>query len=451
MPNRQYVGARYVPKFADPVEWNSALSYESLTIVTHLGNSFTSKKPVPAGVDIGNTEYWVNTGNYNEQVATYAEAVTTLGRKAVTGVLPEKFGAIGDGVNDDTNAIKSAVAECKASGKVLWLTGDYKVTSPIGNIGSISVTGLGSKITSTYEGSEPLFSCNSPNIQNVCIISNQNHTGAIFKCTDWNNAIFDHIILYYGEYGVQLDGTGSSSFLCTISNFNISNANKDGIGIKNCADVIISNGVINKCLYGIKASGVSGMYVSNLDIISCNAAFRGEYYEASSNAWFFANTLFDTSDTTNFSTAGVAGYKLSNVHFTNSWFSNSQANDNAYLSGCENVQMVGCSILYAKQYGLTITDCKNVKVDGCTFFANSNSGQAHIRIANSSGSIVTGCTIGGQGEGAFAAYKGFRPIELLGSTNTIITSNRSYDNVTDEIQGNVASDVIKNNIGIADV
>ena len=48
MANRQYIGARYVPKFADPVEWNSALSYEALTIVTHLGNSFTSKKPVPA-------------------------------------------------------------------------------------------------------------------------------------------------------------------------------------------------------------------------------------------------------------------------------------------------------------------------------------------------------------------------------------------------------------------
>ena len=55
MANRQYVGARYVPKFADPVEWNGALSYEALTIVTHLGHSFTSKKPVPAGFDIGHT------------------------------------------------------------------------------------------------------------------------------------------------------------------------------------------------------------------------------------------------------------------------------------------------------------------------------------------------------------------------------------------------------------
>lgn len=67
--NRQYVGARYVPKLMG--EWNKALQYEPLSIVTHLGNSFTSKIPVPANIDITNNDYWVNTGNYNAQVEEY--------------------------------------------------------------------------------------------------------------------------------------------------------------------------------------------------------------------------------------------------------------------------------------------------------------------------------------------------------------------------------------------
>lgn len=67
--NRQYVGARYVPKIMG--EWNKALQYEALSVVTHLGNSFTSKVPVPANIDITNTDYWVNTGNYNSQVEAY--------------------------------------------------------------------------------------------------------------------------------------------------------------------------------------------------------------------------------------------------------------------------------------------------------------------------------------------------------------------------------------------
>lgn len=67
--NRQYVGARYVPKIVG--EWNKALQYEALSVVTHLGNSFTSKVAVPANIDITNTNYWVNTGNYNSQVEAY--------------------------------------------------------------------------------------------------------------------------------------------------------------------------------------------------------------------------------------------------------------------------------------------------------------------------------------------------------------------------------------------
>lgn len=69
--NRQYVGARYVPKVMG--EWNKALQYEALSIVTYAGNSFTSKIPVPANIDISNKTYWVNTGNFNAQVEAYRQ------------------------------------------------------------------------------------------------------------------------------------------------------------------------------------------------------------------------------------------------------------------------------------------------------------------------------------------------------------------------------------------
>ncbi len=68
---REYIGARYVPVFANPIEWDNLRSYEALTIVTYHGTSYTSKKPVPPGVDIGNGEYWAQTGNYNAQVEEY--------------------------------------------------------------------------------------------------------------------------------------------------------------------------------------------------------------------------------------------------------------------------------------------------------------------------------------------------------------------------------------------
>ena len=80
MSVREYIGARYVPLFADPIEWDNTQSYEQLTVVTHLGNSYTSKQPVPAGIDLSNTTYWAPTGNYNAQVEFYRQEVAQMGQ-----------------------------------------------------------------------------------------------------------------------------------------------------------------------------------------------------------------------------------------------------------------------------------------------------------------------------------------------------------------------------------
>lgn len=85
MATTQYIGARYVPILADPVEWSSTKTYEPLTIVTHEGNSYTSRQFVPVGIDIDNGKFWALTGNYNAQVEQYRretmQAVETYGAK----------------------------------------------------------------------------------------------------------------------------------------------------------------------------------------------------------------------------------------------------------------------------------------------------------------------------------------------------------------------------------
>lgn len=77
----QYIGARYVPLLADPMEWSSERVYEPLTIVLHQGNSYTSRQAVPRGVDIANTTYWAPTGNYNAQLEQYRQEVKAYDQK----------------------------------------------------------------------------------------------------------------------------------------------------------------------------------------------------------------------------------------------------------------------------------------------------------------------------------------------------------------------------------
>lgn len=80
-----YIGARYVPIFADPVEWDDVREYEPLTIVTHNGDCYTSKCYVPKGAQLppypeGQTKYWVKTSDYNYQFADLKKTVTDLSR-----------------------------------------------------------------------------------------------------------------------------------------------------------------------------------------------------------------------------------------------------------------------------------------------------------------------------------------------------------------------------------
>ena len=75
MSTREYIGARYVPLFADPIEWDNSISYEPLTVVTYQGGSYVSKQSVPVGIDIENTTYWLLWADYNAQIEAYRQEV----------------------------------------------------------------------------------------------------------------------------------------------------------------------------------------------------------------------------------------------------------------------------------------------------------------------------------------------------------------------------------------
>ncbi len=84
MTKTEYIGARYTPIFADPVEWSSTRAYEPLTIVTYGNDSYTSKRAVPVGVEITDTEYWVRTSTGNPDISGIDERLMLLGGQIET-------------------------------------------------------------------------------------------------------------------------------------------------------------------------------------------------------------------------------------------------------------------------------------------------------------------------------------------------------------------------------
>ena len=241
----QYIGARYVPIMATPIEWSDATAYEPLTIVTHEGNSYTSRQYVPVGIDILNDNYWALTGNYNAQVEQYRQEVRgfderitnnttaianetsaretaianetsaretaianeTSARETADAIMTADiaanatsianikasiknvidYGAKGDGITDDSNAIANAII---GGGIVLIPPGTYKLENAVNLESDLHIIGYGAVLyvdrpnaPETLELPALIFSTDSSSVGlRDCIIEGLEITGnATFK------------------------------------------------------------------------------------------------------------------------------------------------------------------------------------------------------------------------------------------------------------------------------
>lgn len=107
MSVRQYIGARYVPRFSDINDgnWSSVYSYEPLIIVKNGNDYYTSKKSVPVGIQITNTEYWMKTGDYNGAIAALNTRLNTAeseisALKTEEGTNGSRYIFVGDSYNN---------------------------------------------------------------------------------------------------------------------------------------------------------------------------------------------------------------------------------------------------------------------------------------------------------------------------------------------------------------
>lgn len=112
MSERYYVGARYVPKYAEPLEWQENLAYEPLTIVQDGTGLYTSKKPVPASVGkpSENNDYWAMTGSTAGATDELEEQVkqNTAAIAAETTARTDADAAITESISTETSARVSA-------------------------------------------------------------------------------------------------------------------------------------------------------------------------------------------------------------------------------------------------------------------------------------------------------------------------------------------------------
>ena len=144
----QYVGARYVPNFIDE-PWNETTGYQALDVVDNgEGTSYIARKPVPAGTPLTNRSYWFVYGAYSGAILHLQDQIDDLVADVNNIASVKMFGAVGDGVTDDTQAFIDCFA---AYDTVIIPDGTYKLSSSFGRITGKTVIGYGATLKLDYE------------------------------------------------------------------------------------------------------------------------------------------------------------------------------------------------------------------------------------------------------------------------------------------------------------
>lgn len=135
----QQIGPRTVIVPADPIIWDEGTSYEYLTLVasTDFGQGYVSKKDVPAGTQLTNTDYWIPVASFNAQLAAIQKAIASINgsiaelesfKDSNKIVSIEDYGCSVDN-DDNTTNLQNAMSDAATKGYCLIIPiGTYKVS-----------------------------------------------------------------------------------------------------------------------------------------------------------------------------------------------------------------------------------------------------------------------------------------------------------------------------------
>lgn len=143
-------------KYADPIQWSITEQYQKNTVVVdpQTGTAYISVANVPNGVLLTDTEYWSPIFNYAggmDELRTYVENAIADIEDSIAGISGvyadvKDFGAVGDGVTDDSAAFQAAFD----NGKVVYVPRGVYVVHGVTASGDKTIIGADEAVIQPY-------------------------------------------------------------------------------------------------------------------------------------------------------------------------------------------------------------------------------------------------------------------------------------------------------------
>ena len=165
------------------------------------------------------------------------------------------YGAVGDGVTDDTSAINSAISATGAYGKVVFTPGKtYSVSNPlVVTLNGIILDGQGATVKCTATTTAGIFvlAANYILLQNFTIDGNNCATVNGVSIRGIHNKVTNNIILNTGTQSILVDGNYSSEYAVLSFNY-ISGCLYNALGMNNSPHCqVIGNRIYNNVMEAI--------------------------------------------------------------------------------------------------------------------------------------------------------------------------------------------------------
>lgn len=368
---------------------------------------------------------------------------TTVQTKLRESVSVKDFGAVGDGVTDDTAAISLAIASSATS--IIFPNGTYKVTSPI-TVGGKSL--IGQSTTNTiisYSGNITVFLLSSNSSLSKLTIT---HTGAAATSGDaitinGSSVFVSRVIVNFAFNAITVVNSQNTAIKnctlwCFVSNGILINGNCNDNFIEDC---FINGGTGNVYPSDVGTASVGinlvnktdASFIRSCEVILCNIALLTSCSDTTHRPGYLVveNSYFDSST----SAASLADARI--MSFIGCWF-NSRTGPGVTLTNCSGIRFSTCTFAINAQHGLVIqSSCVDVLVDSCVFEGNgvalTNTYSGIAIAASTSNFSITNCVSGNNSlmPTAFLSATQKYGVSIgSGCSNFIVSNNNLLNNIS---------------------
>ena len=383
--------------------------------------------------------------------------------KARESVSVKDFGAVGDGVTDDTAAIQAAIDSLGAVGGMVQVPpGTYKVSSTLNISSYIYLKGSGAVASSilTNNSTGNVVYINGVSITPGCTVENlffnssvTRTAGSYIVSNSSNGTFIKNCKMYSAFDGISITGTSAQCIKiedCQIDNtvnyginitaFNNTSPNTSGIVVSYISRVLVTGAITpNNCEAGIRIVSAGDLTLYGVSTFFCKKGLH--ICPTGTNtiqALNVTDSFFDTGDEFGVAVTPETTASVRLANFTNVWCASNKMSG-ALLGGTGQIittNWLNCTMAVNIGQGLWIasTLAKNTSVIGGVYAQNSGSGLAIV--SGVSNFKIIGATIGRTDSNgyAFGPNAGYGVNVIAGASNNYIISNNIFtENTTGQL------------------